>query len=104
VLGDRPVRVVTLRTAVLGVRPTPAPRPPAAPAGATLEAACKERRPVYFAEGFRETPVYERSRLPAKVELAGPAVIEQPDATTVLEPGMHCRMDAAGNLVLERAR
>ena len=39
VLGERPVRVVTLRTAVSGLRPTPAPRAPAAPPGATLAAA-----------------------------------------------------------------
>jgi N-methylhydantoinase A len=104
VVGDRPVRVVTLRTAVIGVRPTPQPRPPAAPPGASLEAARKELRPVYFAQGFLETPVYERARLPAGADFHGPAVIEQGDATTVLEPGMRCRMDGAANLVLELVR
>jgi N-methylhydantoinase A len=104
VVGERAVRVVTLRTAVIGVRPTLQPRPQVAPPGATLEAARKEVRPVYFAEGFRETPIYERTRLPADADFTGPAVVEQGDATTVVEPGMRCRVDGAANLVLERVR
>lgn len=101
VMGDRPVRVVTLRTAVIGVRPALEPRPPAAPADASLAGALKERRPVYFAEGFRESPVYDRERLPADAVFAGPAVIEQGDATTVVEPGLRCAVDAGGNLVIQ---
>jgi N-methylhydantoinase A len=104
VVGERAVRVVTLRTAVIGVRPTLQPRPQVAPPGATLEAARKEVRPVYFAEGFRDTPIYERTRLPADADFTGPAVVEQGDATTVVEPGMRCRVDGAANLVLERVR
>ncbi len=100
-LSGRAVRVVTLRTAVVGVRPTLHPRPAAAPPGAGLAAARKEVRPVYFAEGFRDTPVYERERLPADAAFDGPAVVEQGDATTVVEPGMRCHADAMGNLVLE---
>jgi N-methylhydantoinase A len=46
--------------------------------------------------------VYERARLPADAAFGGPAVIEQGDATTVVEPGMTCRLDDAGNLLLER--
>jgi N-methylhydantoinase A len=33
----------------------------------------------------------------------GPAIIEQDDTTTLLTPGWHCRVDALGNLMLERA-
>ena len=34
--------------------------------------------------------------------VTGPAVLEQPDATIVVEPGFAGRVDALGNLVLER--
>jgi N-methylhydantoinase A len=34
--------------------------------------------------------------------LAGPAVIEQYDATTYVAPGWSARIDAISNLVLER--
>ena len=33
--------------------------------------------------------------------LEGPAIIEQPDATTVIEPGMTVKVDAFGNLKVE---
>ena len=35
--------------------------------------------------------------------LTGPAIVEQPDTTTVIEPGMHARVDAYGNLLVEVA-
>jgi N-methylhydantoinase A len=101
-LGDRPVRVVTLRTAVVGMRPTLAPLPPAAPEGSALADARKEERAVYFQGGFLRCPVFDRPRLPALATFAGPAVIEQGDATTVVEPGQRCRLDRHGNLVLHR--
>jgi N-methylhydantoinase A len=49
------------------------------------------------------TPFYRRESLPPGAKLAGPAVITQMDATTVLPPGWRCRVDGYGNLVLERA-
>ena len=33
----------------------------------------------------------------------GPAVLEQPDATTVVDPGLIARVDEIGNLIIERA-
>ena len=32
----------------------------------------------------------------------GPAIVEQPDTTTVVYPGFTCRVDAAGNLLLTK--
>ena len=85
--------LVNLHTAVIGQRPRmalrllerSAPRPPAS-------------RKVWFDGGWLDTPVYQREALPATV--AGPAIIEQLDCTTVLEPGNRAEMDAAGNLVV----
>ena len=57
-------------------------------------------RPVWFEAGWVPTPVYRRERLPPSAEIEGPAIIEQLDATTVLEPGSRARQDAHGNLVV----
>ncbi|HXJ80753.1 MAG TPA: hydantoinase/oxoprolinase family protein [Candidatus Methylomirabilis sp.] len=59
-------------------------------------------RAVYFesTKGFVETPVLERRRLAASQWIAGPAVIEQIDCTTVVEPGQTVAVDADGNLVI----
>jgi N-methylhydantoinase A len=53
-------------------------------------------RKVWFDGGWTETPVYQRERLPQRFE--GPAVIEQLDCTTVLEPGNRAEVDALGNI------
>jgi N-methylhydantoinase A/oxoprolinase/acetone carboxylase beta subunit len=48
------------------------------------------------------TPSYDRARLRDGQEIVGPAVIEQDDATPLVAPGFAARVDAAGNLFLER--
>ena len=58
-----------------------------------------ERR-VWFAAGWRDTPVYDRAKLPLDAEFAGPAVIEQLDTTIVIEPEATVRVDDVGNLVV----
>jgi N-methylhydantoinase A/acetophenone carboxylase len=51
--------------------------------------AVKKPRPVYWPEfsDFRETPIYEESGLEPGNVVAGPAIIEAPDTTTVVPPG-----------------
>ena len=66
-------------------------------AGARLET-----RPVFFAGRFHDTPVLDRSRLPAGASLAGPAVLEEEGATTVVPPGWRFRVLDPGDLMLER--
>ena len=67
---------------------------------ATLAEAQTGSRPVWFDGGWVETPVYARERLPLGARFEGPAIIEQLDATTVVEPGNRVERDAFGNLVL----
>ena len=62
----------------------------------------RERRPVRFAGSFVDCPIYQRERLDVGHEIAGPAVIEQYDCTTVLEPGQTARVDDMKNLVVRR--
>jgi N-methylhydantoinase A len=49
-----------------------------------------------------EAAVYDRAALKEGDAFGGPAIIEQDDTTTLLTPGWHCRVDALGNLMLER--
>ena len=100
----RPV-LVNLHTAVIGKRP---PVPLAAIAAATprrtLAEAMRTRHPVWFeAGGWTETPVYTREQLPTAVRFTGPAIIEQLDCTTVIEPGNAVELDPIGNLIVSVA-
>lgn len=54
-------------------------------------------RPVRMA-----TPVYDRGDLVPGAEFAGPAIVEQPDSTIVVDPDYRAVTDGAGNLVLTR--
>lgn len=58
-------------------------------------------RQVYFGDRYHDVPVYERSRLGARAEFEGPAIVEQTDTTVVVEPGMTASLDEFDNLVLE---
>jgi N-methylhydantoinase A len=46
-------------------------------------------------------PVYRRAHLPAAATLAGPAILEQMDTTTVLPLGDRLTQDGDGNLLIE---
>jgi N-methylhydantoinase A len=58
------------------------------------------RRRVYGAGAWRDALVYDREALPTGAEVAGPAIIQQQDATTVLEVGATARVDQIGNLLV----
>jgi N-methylhydantoinase A len=61
------------------------------------------KRPVYFGQGFRDTPIYDRATLPAGFRLDGPAVIEEFGSTSVVFPGQSLAVDAHGILIVRRA-
>jgi len=48
------------------------------------------------------TAVYERERLPHGARFAGPAIVEEMGATTVVPPAWAGSVGAWGELVLER--
>ncbi len=79
----------------------PAAPEPAVPVNGG-EARPHAARPVCFDRrlGFREVPVYFRSDLGAGARLVGPAVIEQPDTTTIVHPGQTCRAGECGSLII----
>ena len=53
------------------------------------------------ARDFVSTPIIARDALQAGNRFAGPVIIEQMDATTLVPPGMTARVDAYLNLILE---
>jgi N-methylhydantoinase A len=101
-LPGLPVRIVNLRTTATGRRPPFDLMALAPPAGASLAAAGRGTRPVYFGGAWREAAIFERLDLPPGAVIPGPAILEQPDATIVVDPGLVVRVDAFGNLLMER--
>jgi N-methylhydantoinase A len=61
------------------------------------------RESVWFGGEQMEAAVYQRSALASGDSFAGPALVHQLDTTTLVPPGWGCEVDAAGNLILERA-
>ena len=59
-------------------------------------------RRVFFSDaaGFVETAIYDRARLRAGHVLAGPAIIEEVDSTTLLHAGYRAEVDEFGNLLI----
>ncbi len=98
---DDPAEIVAFRLTAFGTRAKPPLRAERAPA-ATPAGARTAVREVAFDGAFRPTPVYDRARLPADAALDGPALIDEPGATTLVPPGFAVRVDGTGNLVLSR--
>ncbi|RWL53123.1 hydantoinase/oxoprolinase family protein [Mesorhizobium sp.] len=95
--------LVNLNTSVTGVRPQIDLSRLIDPAGraAALDEARREIRPVWYHGTWHDTPVYAREKLPLDAVIEGPAILEQMDATTVLEPGDRARSDADGNIIID---
>jgi N-methylhydantoinase A len=98
--------LVNLNTSVIGVRPEIDLATLIDPAGRedTLEKALNETRPVWFDGAWIDTPVYAREKLPLDAVVTGPAILEQLDATTVIEPGDVATSDRDGNIIVEVGR
>ncbi len=101
--GYAPVEIVNLRVVVFGeiVKPDL----PLLNGSTDMDGARKPSRPVWFKDrGFVDTAIYERGRLPRGATFDGPAIVEQPDTTTVMPPGTRCTVDDYGNLVIKVER
>lgn len=95
------VGIVGLLTTVIGARTKPARMAPPLPAPA--RATPRSHRQVWFNGGWHATAIYDRRDLTAGMVFGGPAIIEQADTTSVLEPGMTARVDAFLNILAEVA-
>ncbi|CAA9486428.1 MAG: N-methylhydantoinase A [uncultured Rubrobacteraceae bacterium] len=75
--------------------------------GPTSGEAERGRRGASFdGEGssWMEVPVLDRERMGRGSEVSGPTIVEFGEATCVVRPGWHGRVDGVGTLVLERGR
>ena len=94
--------LVNLSTAVIGKRrPVDLKAIAAAAPKSGLHEAQVGMRAVWFDGGAVDTPVYKREWLPAGARFSGPAIIEQLDCTTVVEPGTMVVVDAIANMIIE---
>jgi N-methylhydantoinase A len=84
---DDPVESVNVRLAAVGVAPKPQ-RAPLPEGGADPTAALKGRRPVWFVErrDWQATAVFDRTKLLGGNVVAGPAIVEEHDASTLVHP------------------
>jgi N-methylhydantoinase A len=57
-------------------------------------------RRVYFRDRWFDTAIHDRASLTRGMRLAGPAIVEQPDTTIVIDPGAIATVDALGNLII----
>lgn len=91
------IEVLSLRVRVIGPDPQIAVTGAVA-GGASGGTALKGRRAAWFDGAFRDTPVYDRYSLASGDRIAGPAIIEEREATTIVAPGDTLEVDAARNL------
>ncbi|MSQ69857.1 MAG: hydantoinase/oxoprolinase family protein [Betaproteobacteria bacterium] len=94
------IRVLNMRVSVIGKRRkfdlgllAPGPQ-------SSVVKSARGTRKVWLAGDWHEAHVYDRLMLPVGARIAGPALFEQPDATTFLEPDMSAEVDRLGNLII----
>jgi N-methylhydantoinase A len=97
-IPDRAIEVVNCRLKAIGLIDCPAPEF----VGAVGAPRPKAQRQVHFDTGWTATPVFARGDLAVGTRLAGPAIIDEMSATTLVPPGWALTVDGFGNLLLER--
>ena len=102
VAENEPMQLVTFRAEATGIVRKAELRP-TAEAGPDPRSAERGRRDVWLPEagGFVSCPIYDRDGLAAGNRIAGPAIVEQMDATTLIVPGTNASVDPYLNLLLD---
>jgi N-methylhydantoinase A len=95
-----PVQLVSIRLTAIGAIPPLAVRETPAPAGTDP---LTGRRAIWFrGHGAVTAAVYARARMPAGLEIAGPAVVESLESTILVPPAWQARMNENGFVLLRR--
>ena len=87
--------ITTERLRVVGTIP-PIALPPLASAG---QQASPTQRRVHLDDGWQIAVVWQRDQLAAGQTIAGPAIVEQEDTTTLILPGWSATVDRIGNII-----
>ncbi|WP_206935100.1 hydantoinase/oxoprolinase family protein [Roseococcus thiosulfatophilus] len=93
------IEVVTLRVTATGRLHA---LPPLPPSGGDVAAATLGTQPMRLAGRVAEAPVIARTGLGVGASVAGPAIIVQLDATTLVPEGWRAEVGASGALLLRR--
>ena len=100
---DTPVELVNYHITALGRVQKPKIKKLVARKGRLSDARKGARRVNFDELGFHKATIYERDRLPVGSVIKGPAVVEEPAATTVVFPGQKLTRDKYGFLHIELA-
>jgi N-methylhydantoinase A len=96
-----PVELVSLRLISLGLVPQ-AKLSPGKITGRKLEAARTGERKVFFGNehGILTTQIFSRELLEPGHQISGPAIVEQLDTTTVIQPEQQAKVDEYRNIII----
>jgi N-methylhydantoinase A len=99
---SEPVELVSLRLISLGLVPQ-AKLSPGKVTGRKVEDAKLGERKVYFGKehGVLTTQVYNRDLFEPGYKIAGPAIVEQLDTTTVIQPEQEATVDGYRNIIIK---
>ncbi|WP_330632410.1 hydantoinase/oxoprolinase family protein [Halocatena halophila] len=98
---DEPIETVTLRARATIDRPDVTVE---RSLPGSIATARTSTRPAWFDGEYRETPVYDRSRLPTETTVTGPAIVEGPASTTVVRPSWQARIETTATIELTRSQ
>ncbi|MGF1470436.1 MAG: hydantoinase/oxoprolinase family protein [Rubrobacteraceae bacterium] len=102
-LPDSPLEIATLRVVGRGTIAGVSLNESEEEAGADASAAVMRTDKGYFDGGWMEMPIYDRNGLEPGNAVEGPAIVQQDDTTTVIEPGYKGAVDRFGNILIEEA-
>lgn len=102
---DEPVEIVTVRLAATGEIDRAREHAVEVPDAPLPEDAVLAHREVLLpGSGRTRVPVIDRGRLPAGAAFAGPAIIQQMDATSVILPGQRVRVASTLDIIVTEPR
>ncbi len=100
-LENTPIRVLNVRSAAIGDRPKFDLKRLFGGTNNSTNPAPIDHRDVWIGGQHWSTPIFDRADLGAGTRLNGPAIIEQPDTTILIDPHLAGEVDEFGNLILE---
>jgi N-methylhydantoinase A/oxoprolinase/acetone carboxylase beta subunit len=96
--ADAPARIVNLRTIHRCVMTQP--RSAAYTTASRPDKKASRRILTTESDGFVDADIYERNALAPGTRFRGPAIVEQGDTTTLVEPGWRAEVAPNGTLIL----